>query len=141
MENDLVVKKLITISADSAKVWDAITNSELTKKYMYNSVIDSTWRKGSSIIWKDADSGKIHVKGKILQIEPEKILVTSDLSIDANLPDITSNYTTVKYELNSKNDKTILSVTEENFNGNIKRFKDAEQFWEKVLTGLKNLFE
>lgn len=141
MENDLVVKKLITISADSAKVWDAITNSELTKKYMYNSVIESNWRKGSSIIWKDADSGKIHVKGKILQIEPEKILVTSDLSIDANLPDITSNYTTVKYELNSKNDKTILSVTEENFNGNIKRFKDAEQFWEKVLTGLKNLFE
>lgn len=132
---------MIILDADTSAVWEAITDPKWTRKYMYNSEVISDWKKGSSIIWRDADSKKVHVKGIILEIEPNKFLKTADLSIDAGLPDIDSNYSRVTYELTDENGKTKLLITEDHFNGDQKRYEDANHFWEIVLTGLKELFE
>lgn len=141
MEKDLVVKKEVTIDAGSAKVWNAITNPKLTKKYMYNSEVISDWNSGSSIIWKDAATGKTHVKGIILDIEPGRYLRTKDLSVDIGLPDVEPNYSRVTYELKKEDRKTLLSVTEDKFNGDERRFNDSENFWRVVLKELKGLLE
>ena len=76
------------IYAEASIVWNAITNPELTEKYIHNSEVISDWKAGSSVIWRDADSQKIHAKGEILKIVPEKYLQTKDLSLDAGLPDL-----------------------------------------------------
>ena len=141
MENELIVKKIIEINAERSKVWDAITNSELTKKYMYNNEVVSDWQKGSSILWRDANNKTEHVKGIIKEIEPRKYLQTLDLSIDSGLPDIESNYSRVTYELKKENGKTLLSLTEDRFNGDEKRYKDAENFWNIILPKMKDLLE
>ena len=137
----LVVNKEILIEADTSKVWDAITNPELTKQYIYHSEVISDWKKGSSIIWRDADTKKVHVKGIILEIETGQLLKTKDLSIDSGLPDVESNYSYVTYELDEENSRTNLKVTEDNFNGDEKRYKDSDNFWNVVLKGLKDLLE
>ena len=71
-----IVKKKIEIKATPDEVWDALTNPEKTKKYFFKSKVFSDWKKGSSITFK----GKIffiinfEMRGKILEIEPQKIL-------------------------------------------------------------------
>lgn len=141
MGKELIVKKTITINTDPGRVWDAITNPELTKKYMFNSEVISDWKKEASILWRDADNKKVHVKGIIVKIEPGRYLQTSDLSIDSGLPDIESNYSRVCYELRAENEKTILSVSEDKFNGDEKRYKDAENFWNIILNKMKTTLE
>ncbi len=141
MNKDAEVNKSVLIKAEPSKVWDAIINPKQTKKYMYNSEVISDWKPGSSIIWRDADSKKLHVQGIILNIEPERHLKTKDLSIDAGLEDIESNYSSVTYELEREKDKTLLKVTENNFNGDERRFNDSEKFWNIVLKNLKELLE
>jgi uncharacterized protein YndB with AHSA1/START domain len=137
----LIVNKNISINASAEKVWEAITNPELTKKYMYNSEVISEWKEGSTIIWRDAGSRKVHVKGIIKEIRPGKLLQTIDLSLDSGLPDVESNYSRVTYELKNDNGKTLLIVTEDNLNGDEERFNDSKNFWDVVLKGLKELVE
>ncbi len=141
MEKELVVNKKILIEADTSKVWDGITNPTLTKQYMYNSEVISDWKNGSQIIWRDAGNKRIHVKGIILEIEPGRLLRTKDLSIDSGLPDAESNYSYVAYELAEENGKTKLIIKEDNFNGDEKRYKDSENFWNEVLKKMKELLE
>ena len=141
MFKDAEVKISVLINAGISKVWDAIINPEITKKYMHNIEVISDWKAGSSILWRDAVSKKVHVKGIVLNIEPERYLETKDLSIDSGLPDIESNYSRVTYELTIENDKTFLTVTENNFNGDKRRYNDSEKFWNVVIINLKELLE
>jgi len=138
---ELVVYKSIFIKADNLRVWEAITNPDLTKLYMYNSEVISGWKEGNSIIWRDADNKKVHVKGIIFKIEPGRYLATKDLSIDSDVEDIESNYSRVVYKLINKNGGTNLTVTEDNFNNDVKRYNDSNKFWNAVLMGLKELLE
>ncbi len=141
MNEVLIVKKEIKINSDVSAVWNAIISPEITKKYMYNSEVISDWKTGSSIIWRDAGNKNIHVKGIILKIEPEKILQTKDLSVDAGMADIDENYSRVTYELLPSDGQTLLRVTEDKFNGDISRYKDADGFWTGVLKGMKDILE
>jgi uncharacterized protein YndB with AHSA1/START domain len=42
---ELFVKNSITINASPAKVWDALTNPEQTRKYMFGCETVSDWKK------------------------------------------------------------------------------------------------
>ena len=141
MEGELIVRKSVLITAEPAEVWRAITTPELTRQYMHNSEVISGWNAGDTIVWKDAENKKVHVKGIIVDIKPGTYLQTSDLSIDSGLPDIESNYSRVIYELKKENEKTLLSVTEDKFNRDEKRYKDAENFWNIILIKMKELLE
>jgi uncharacterized protein YndB with AHSA1/START domain len=73
---DYVVKKSINIKAEPAKVWDALTNPEKTKKYFFNCRVFSDWKEGSKISFKGKMLWVIPIKltGKILAIKPGKLL-------------------------------------------------------------------
>lgn len=76
------------------------------------------WNSGSSIIWKGiSDWKKIILKGQVMRIEPKKILQISDLGLETGLDDIDANYTRITYELSEKSERTVLTVTEDRFNG------------------------
>ncbi len=141
MDKEIVLSKKISLRCSVPEAWDAITNPELTKKYMYNSEVISDWKPGGTILWRDADDKKVHVKGFIVSIVPGKYLQTRDLSLDAELPDTEENYSRVTYELKPGNSGTVLYVTEDNFNGDERRYKDADKFWDTVLQNLKELSE
>ena len=52
MENKLVAKACVEINAPVTKVWDALTNTKLIKKYMFGTEAVSDWKEGSKIVWK-----------------------------------------------------------------------------------------
>jgi uncharacterized protein YndB with AHSA1/START domain len=136
---EYVVRKKITLNAKPSEVWGALTNPEKTKKYFFGCRVYSSWKEGSPITFK----GKIlrlfniELNGKILKIEPGKILKYTLGNRGS------SSFSTVTDELIYENGKTTLVVTDNvgEGKGAEKRFKRSVKGWNKVLRGLKELVE
>lgn len=136
-----IVKKKIAIKATPSKVWDALTNPEKTKKYFFNCKVFSDWKVGSPItfIGRMFLIKKIELKGKILRVEPYKILKY----VIVNESGDTASVSTVTDKLSYEKGTTILSVIDDvgQGEGAEKRYKRSSKGWEKVLKGLKELVE
>jgi uncharacterized protein YndB with AHSA1/START domain len=135
------LKKTITIKAPASEVWRALTEPEIVKQYFYDTNVDSDWQQGSPIIYSGVWEGKAYKdKGKIVQVEKEKVLKHTHWSSLSGVPDTPENYYTVMYELNSNENKTILSITQE---GNMTKegADHSGKNWENVLEKLKDLLE
>lgn len=64
MSKKLVVEKSVKLNADLSNVWEALTNPEITKKYIFNCEAISDWKVGSPIIFKMTSDGKRNSGGK-----------------------------------------------------------------------------
>jgi len=145
----LVVKSTITINAPSSQVWDVLTNPEKTKIYMFGCETVSDWNVGSELLWEGEYEGKkmVFVKGKILEIEPDKLLKYTVIDPFAAYPDLPENYLNVTYELTEQGSETILTVTQDGFETAAegeKRYKDVYnngEGWNPILVGIKKVAE
>jgi uncharacterized protein YndB with AHSA1/START domain len=136
-----VARQSITIQADPARVWKALTQPELIKQYMFGTEVTTDWRVGSPITYKGLWEGKPYEdKGKVLQVEPGKLLESTFWSSFSGLPDIPENYQTVCYELSPDGDGTRLTITQDN-NASQEAANQSEQNWKMVLEGIKKLLE
>lgn len=141
MNNKFTAKAISTINAPTSKVWDALTKPDLIKQYLFGTEVNTDWQVGSPITYKGEWEGKAYEdKGEILQIEPEKLLVSTFWSSLAGLPDVPENYKTVHYELSPENGGTRLTITQDN-NANQKEADHSAQNWNTVLDGMKKLLE
>lgn len=149
MSQPLTVTSTITILAPAARVWDALTNPEMTKKYMFGCEALSDWKPGSPLLWKGHFNGleMVAVKGRVVKIEPGKFLAYT--TIDPNnpaVPDLPENYLTVTYDLSEQNGQTLLAVSQGDYStvaeGN-KRYEEtiAGGGWTPILTQIKELLE
>ena len=142
---ELKIKKSVTLNADIATVWKALTKPEMTKKYSGTEVI-SDWKVGSPILWKGTSQGeeKIITKGSIEKIEVGKLLEFTTFDPNDKFGDLPSNYIHATYELTPRLGKTILSVTQGDYSrveDGVKRFTDADGNWDHALDALKTLIE
>ncbi|WP_137790190.1 SRPBCC domain-containing protein [Bacillus sp. E(2018)] len=60
------------MEATSEKVWDALTNGDLTEQYFFGSRVHSEWKEGSRITYSRGK--KVTDWGEILTYEPQKKL-------------------------------------------------------------------
>ena len=58
MNNNLIARASITISAPAEKVWSALVNPEAIKQFMFGTHVVTDWRVGSPITWKGEWQGK-----------------------------------------------------------------------------------
>ncbi len=115
MKTNHVAKAAITIQTSIDKVWDALTNPDLVKQYLYGTEVHSDWKKGSPISYQGVWQGKAYLdKGIILDIVPGQRLVSTYWSSMSGLSDTPENYNTVTYELSQANGATTLPVTQDN---------------------------
>ena len=144
-----IVKSTITINASKSVVWDALINPEKTKVYMFGCETVSDWKVGSDLLWKGNHEGKemVFVKGKIVMIEPEKLLKYTVIDPFAAYPDVPENYLNVTYELTEQGGQTNLTVTQDGFETAAegeKRYKDTYnngEGWNPILIEIKKLAE
>lgn len=143
MKQNLIAKIEVTIKAPINKVWEALTNPKMIKKYLFGTQVVTDWKVGSPIIWKGVWQGKDYEdKGKILQIITNKLLETTYWSGMAGLADIPENYKKVTYELMEIGGNTKLTLTQDNnLTVEVEDKGHSEQNWKMVLEGLKKLLE
>ena len=145
----LIIINTISIDAPAAKVWDALVNPEMTRKYMFGCDAISDWKVGSPLLWKGSYEGKemVFVKGKIVEIHPRRFLKYTVIDPNAPYPDIPENYLNVTYELNEQNGLTTLKVIQDGFEGAAdgeKRYEhgyNKGEGWNPILVQIKKLVE
>jgi uncharacterized protein YndB with AHSA1/START domain len=141
MNDKLTATAKTTIHAPASKVWDALTKPELIKQYLFGADVISDWKVGSPITYKGEWEGKsFEDKGKILKLEPEKLLMSTHWSPLSGVPDTPENYHTITYKLSEKNGGTDVTITQDN-NANKEERVHSEQNWKTVLDGMKKLLE
>jgi uncharacterized protein YndB with AHSA1/START domain len=141
MNDEFTAQAKTTIHAPASKVWDAITKPDLIKQYLFGTDVISEWKVGSPIIYKGEWQGKsFEDKGKILKLEPEKLLMSTHWSPLSGVPDSPENHHTVTYTLNGTGDSTEVTITQDN-NANAEEKAHSEQNWRTVLEGMKKMLE
>ena len=141
MNDEFTAQAKTTIHAPASKVWDAITKPDLIKQYLFGTDVISEWKVGSPIIYKGEWQGKsFEDKGKILKLEPEKLLMSTHWSPLSGVPDSPENHHTVTYTLNGTGDSTEVTITQDN-NANAEEKAHSEQNWRAVLEGMKKMLE
>lgn len=141
MKENLTANASISLDATSSRVWEALTNPKLIKQYMFGTEVTSDWKEGNPITWKGEYEGKSYKdKGVIKKIEANKILQHTYLSGMSGKKDKPENYVTVTYKLSKENDKTILSLSQDN-NENEKAKEGSVKNWNNVLEKLKEVVE
>ena len=141
MKNTFTARAATTINAPASDVWAALTKPELIKQYLFNTEVISDWKVGSPITYKGEWEGKaFEDKGKILQIEPEKLLMSTHWSPLSGVPESRENYHTVTYTLSRKGDGTEVTITQDN-NATEEEKVHSEANWKTVLDGMKKMLE
>ena len=141
MDRDFISKISIVIKAPVAKVWDAIVNPEMARKYFWDAEVSTDWKVGSPITFRGEFNGnKYEEKGEILQFIPEKLLQYSHWSNLEGIPDVPENYRKWTFELLEEGTNVNLSITEDNIPTEKQR-KRSDEFWNDVLKTIKQLLE
>jgi uncharacterized protein YndB with AHSA1/START domain len=141
MNETFVAKATVTINAPTSRVWDALTKPDLIKQYLFGTEVTTDWRVGSPITYQGTWEGKAYKdKGKILQVEPGKLLVSTYWSSLSGSADVPENYQTVRYELSAEGGGTKLTVIQDN-NATQEDANHSAQNWKMVLDGMKKLLE
>ena len=141
MNKGLIAKASISINTPVDIVWDALTNPELIRQYMFGTNVISDWKEGSPIIWKgEWEGNKYEDKGVILKLEPGLLIQYSHFSTLSGQQDLPENYHTVTIELSGKGKQTFVSLLQDN-NATEEAREHSEKNWKIMLDGLKKLLE
>lgn len=141
MQNDLETRKTIKINAESSKVWNALTNPKIIKKYLFGTKVVTTWKVGSEIIFQgDWEGKKFRDKGIIEKFESGKVFQYTYWSVFSGLEDKKENYSLVTFELSTDDKMTKLIVSQKGF-ANKTSQEHSDKGWSIVLQKIKKLVE
>jgi DNA-binding transcriptional ArsR family regulator len=128
----------IYIKTTPDKLWEAITNSEMRKKYTFGLVMKSDWTPGSRVEAVHPNAPGILSDGENLEVEPPWKLVQSFNALwsDEVKREGTSRVT---WEIEQVADSCRLTVTHDQLRENA--HSELYGGWPMILSGLKTLLE
>gem|GEM_PF-273292 len=129
MNKNLSVTHSIEIDGSPADVWDAMTNPNKIKVYLYGTETITDWKVGSPIIFQGEYEGHQYKdKGNVLENEPNKLLKYNYWSGFSGAEDIPENYQIITYKIDDIGDgKTVFTWYQEGFQSeeNMKHSQDG----------------
>ncbi|MCG8385317.1 MAG: SRPBCC domain-containing protein [Cytophagales bacterium] len=136
----------VIINAPISKVWEALIDPAITKKYMFGCEVECDWKLGSPVIWRGAEDGIEYVTGTLVQFEKEKCFAFTTFDPHGEYEDAPENYLTATYTLSSDDRGTTLKVTQGDYAAvaeGQKRYEDtlAQGGWSSVLDQIKAILE
>lgn len=141
----MIIKKEIEFKASKEKVWDLLTNPEMTKQYMFGCKVLSNWNIGEPIVWEGLmeDGTKInYVKGNIIEHVPGEKVSFTMFDPNMGIQDIPENYVKLTYELSNVEIGTKLAIIQGDFSGTENaenRFEESKKGWEMVIPIMKEM--
>jgi uncharacterized protein YndB with AHSA1/START domain/DNA-binding transcriptional ArsR family regulator len=132
----------IYIKTTPERLWEALTNPELRRKYTFGVEVKSDWKRGSRYTGtagaETVSPGTPILEGEILEIDPPRRLVQSYRALWSD--DVKAEGTSrVTYEIEPVGDSCCLTVTHDQ----LREGANNELYggWPMVLSGLKTLLE
>ena len=136
-----IAQTSVAISAPVHRIWDALVNPALIKKYFLGVDVETNWTVGSPIRYKGIWEGKpFEDKGIIRELVPEKKIVLDFWSPFSGLPDHPENFQKITYDISRLNGDVGLTITQENIPSEESKAA-TERNWLVVLNNLKKLLE
>ena len=132
--NELYIQNTIVIRSNASNVWELLTQSQPTIKYMFGCKAITNWEIGSPLLWQGSYEGKdmVFVKGIVKEYISEKLLIYSTIDPNnASIADIPENYLDVHYII----DKTDSGITLTIKQGNYKTVAQGEQRYNESIAG------
>ena len=128
-------------NAAKAKVWKALTDPAMIKKYMFDTDAKTDWKVGSPITFSGMWEGKAYQdKGTILAIESERFLQYNYYSAFSGNEDVPSNYSNITYKLTEQGGQTVFTLTQDNFKTEELR-AHSEGNWKQIIEVMRKLVE
>jgi len=126
------------IETTPEKLWEALTNSEFSKRYWFGTEVRSDWKVGSPFAL--VTDGKTSDTGEILEADPPRRL---SYSFKHELFEEMRNEpaTKVVFTIEPHGNIVKLTVTHEGFAEGSKLLGAVSQGWPAILSGLKSLLE
>jgi uncharacterized protein YndB with AHSA1/START domain len=129
----------VYIRTTPERLWQALTDPELTKGYYYGCAVGSTWEPGAAYAYV-GEMGPA-ITGQILEADPPRRLVmTFTMAYDPETA--AENPSRVTWEISPVGDHLCrLTVVHSDFGGLSKTWATTLTGWTPILSGLKTLLE
>lgn len=121
------------------RLWQALTDGQLTPQYYFGSRVSSSWQAGEPYRYDNPD-GSALLSGQILETDPPRRLRMSfqaHWSEDAR----SSGVSEVTYEIEPRGETCLLRVIHEGLNPAHPMTVGFHNGWNQILSGLKTLLE
>jgi uncharacterized protein YndB with AHSA1/START domain len=126
------------IETTPEKLWEALTNSEFSKRYWFGTEVRSDWNVGSSFAL--VTDGKTSDTGEILEADrPRRLSYTFKHELFEEMRNEPA--TKVVFTLEPYGNIVKLTVTHEGFMEGSKLLGAVSNGWPAILSGLKSLLE
>ena len=126
------------IKTTPEKLWDALTSSEFSKRYWFDTELRSDWKVGSSFAL--VMNGTTTDVGEILEANrPRRLSYTFRHVLDDDLR--AEPATKVVFSLEPHGDLVKLTLTHEGFAEGSKLLDGISKGWPAILSNLKSLLE
>jgi uncharacterized protein YndB with AHSA1/START domain len=126
----------IYIKTTPERLWQALTDTEMRRKYNFGAVVTSDWKKGSR--YEGRGGGNVIFEGEVLEADPPRKLVVSFRAVWGE--DVKAEGTSrVTYEIAPVGDSCHLKVTHDQ----LREGANDQLYggWPMILSGLKTLLE
>ncbi len=143
MSFNKVINHKVIINAPVAMVWRALTDPALMKHWLWENEVEviSEWQPGSLMLFKSTFHDIPYIdKGKILDIEKEKIFRYIYWSHLSQLADEPENYQHIEFKLVAEKECTELSLKCSNLI-NTAIYGHWNFYWAVTLDILKHMLE
>ena len=132
-----VIKITLYIASSNTKVWDALTNPEITQKYWSETRLESEWKVGSKLIYRR--NGEITDENTVLQVEPETLL---RYTFEPKYPEFRNEPPSrVTFLLSDNGEVVRLIMIHDEFEPDSKVYLACREGWPMILNSLKTLLE
>jgi uncharacterized protein YndB with AHSA1/START domain len=128
------------IVTTAEKLWDALTNGDLTTQYFFGRRMESYWEVGSP--WKlRMEDGRIDCQGKVLESDsPRRLALTWHVEWMEELRRLPE--AVVTFQIEPLGDVVRLTVSEFHPHGIDEKYVEGgRRGWPVILSGLKTLLE
>jgi len=129
----------IFIQTSPERLWQALTEGELTQLYYFGSRVESTWQVGSPYRYPRPEGGTF-VEGEVLECDPPRRLVASFRALwhEAGAAQAPSQVT---WQIEPQGQTCKLTLTHQPLNFNDPHTHDLIEGWARITSGLKTLLE
>lgn len=141
MDKSLSITKTIQINASPARVWQALTDPEQIKEYMFGTQTLTDWKVGEPIVWQGEWEGTTYKdQGTLLAFEPNKRMQYSYWSsFWGELPPV-EDHTIITTTLEGSGNETQLTLHQLGFRDQAS-YEREQDGWYAVLERIKSIAE